>query len=147
MQKINIPNIIEPCYTTNLQVRIYDINYGNHLSNDSLISLIHEARVRFLKSHGFTELDIGGVGVILTNLLVRYKAEAFYGDSIDIKIAVGDISKTSLDLHYELKLENSNREIARVVTTITFFDYNKSKVASIPQVFLDVINEFEKVIW
>jgi acyl-CoA thioester hydrolase len=145
--KIKIPDIIEPCYSTNLQVRIYDINYGNHLSNDSLISLVHEARVRFMKNYGFTELNIGGVGILLTNLIVNYKAEAFYGDSLDIHIGIGDVSKSSVDIHYELKLANSVKEIARVVTTITFFDYSKSKVVLIPEVFMSIINNYKKVVW
>jgi acyl-CoA thioesterase FadM len=40
-------------YTTEMPVRISDINYGGHLSNDSIVSLIHEARVRFLAQYNY----------------------------------------------------------------------------------------------
>jgi acyl-CoA thioester hydrolase len=142
MNRIKIPTINKPIFSTNLQVRIYDLNYGNHLGNDSLISLIHEARAQFFKRYGFTELDIGGIGILITNLIVNYKAEAFYGDNIQIEIGISEISKTCVDLIYNLKLQNPCDEIARTMTTITFFDYKKSKIARIPNVFLEVIRDF-----
>lgn len=129
-------------FSTNLEVRIYDINYGNHLGNDSLVSLIHEARVRFFKSYGFTELDVDGVGILITNLTVNYRAEAFYGDNIRIDIELNNISKTSINLSYTLTSQNNEKEIANATTTITFFDYKKSKVTRIPQIFLDTIQNF-----
>lgn len=128
-------------FSTNLQVRIYDINYGNHLGHDSLISLIHEARVRFFKLHGFTELSVeGDVGIVLTKLTVNYKAESFYADNIQIDILVGEVSKVGLDFYYVAKLKETGKEIANGVTTAVFFDYKQAKLARMPQVFLDTIN-------
>jgi acyl-CoA thioester hydrolase len=140
MTKIKLPSITNPIFTTNLSVRIYDLNYGNHLGNDSLLSLIHEARVRFFKQMHFTELDIDGVGILITNLVVHYKAEAFYGGEIQINIGLGEISKTGVDLHYELQLKNKEKNLARALTTCTFFDYKNSKVTRVPPVFLQALN-------
>ena len=48
-------------YRTNLQVRVDDINYGGHLGNDSVLTLCHEARIRF-----FREAEsAGGRGLLL----------------------------------------------------------------------------------
>ena len=44
----------------NIPVRITDINYGDHVGNDSLVGIIHEARMQFLQRYNFTELDIEG---------------------------------------------------------------------------------------
>ena len=52
IEKFKIPSIQKIAFTTTLDVRISDINYGNHLGHDSLISLLHEARMRFLKQTG-----------------------------------------------------------------------------------------------
>ena len=35
-------------FSTELPVRISDINYGGHLGNDAVLALAQEARVRFL---------------------------------------------------------------------------------------------------
>jgi acyl-CoA thioester hydrolase len=52
--KIDIPeNILA---IVNIPVRISDINYGNHVGNDAIVSIIHEARVQWLTQHNFTEI-------------------------------------------------------------------------------------------
>lgn len=143
MNKIKLSAITKPIFTTVLSVRIYDLNYGNHLGNDSLLSLVHEARVRFLKQMNFTEFDIDGMGILITSLMANYRAEAFYGDEIRIDLEVGEISKTGFDLCYELKLKDTEKEVARVSTTCTFFDYKISKVVKVPQVFIDGISHLK----
>lgn len=143
MNKMKLSPITKPIFTTSLSVRIYDLNYGNHLGNDSLLSLVHEARVRFLKRINFTELNIDGIGILITNLVVNYKAEAFYGDEIQVNIEMGDVSRTGFNLHYELKLKDTEKEIAKVLTTCTCFDYKNSKIARIPQGFLDATNNLK----
>ncbi len=52
-----VPAITQCLFSATLEVRISDINYGNHLGHDSLVSLLHEARVRFLRHLGYTELN------------------------------------------------------------------------------------------
>ena len=37
-----------------IPVRIGDINYGNHLGNDAFVSIIHEARVQWLRQNNYT---------------------------------------------------------------------------------------------
>lgn len=126
-------------FNTILEVRIYDINYGNHLGHDSLVSLFHEARVRFLKNFGYTELNINGFGILVTNLVVNYLDETFYADKIIIDIGIDNISKTSFELIYQATNHASNKIIARALTTITFYDYEKAKIAKIPQEFLKLM--------
>jgi 4-hydroxybenzoyl-CoA thioesterase len=43
-----------------MDVRIGDINYGGHMANDAILRLAHEARLRWLKSMGYSELDVEG---------------------------------------------------------------------------------------
>lgn len=126
-------------FKTDMEVRINDINYGNHLGHDSLISFFHEARVRFLKKHEYTELDIDGLGILVTNLAVNYINEAFYSNVITIKIAINEIKRSSIDLIYQAIITETSKEIARAMTTITFYDYKKAKVSRIPPTFLSSI--------
>ncbi len=55
-------------YTTPLTVRVTDINGANHLGNDSMISMISEARARFLYEFGVRETERDGTGIIVTDL-------------------------------------------------------------------------------
>ncbi len=116
-------------------VRITDINYGNHLGNDSFISIVHEARVQWLQQHGYTELNIEGTGLILADLAVEFKNEGFYGDVIDIKISTGEISKISFELYYTLSVKRNNENIVLAVakTDMVCYNYSLKKVVAMPQ--------------
>lgn len=117
-----------------IPVRITDLNYGNHVGNDAFISVLHEARVQWLKQYGFTELNVDGVGLIMSDLAVEFKSESFYGDVIQIKIAAGEISRVSFELYYQLSAERNNAIIllANAKTGMVCYDYMIKKVAVMP---------------
>jgi len=130
--KIELPEKF--AFKTLLKIRISDINYGGHLGNDSVGSLIHEARFQFFKSLGYKdELSLEGVGAIQADMVIVYKNEAFHGDQVELKVAVTEISKVSFDLTYLIAEANSEKEIARGKTTIVTFDYVQKKKVSVPQ--------------
>ncbi len=122
-------------FSTRLNVRISDINYGNHLGNDSVLSFLHEARVRFFQHYGYTELDVEGFGIIMTDTAIVYKAESFYGDEIQIDVTVGDLNKYGCDIFYLLSNQKTAVEVAHAKTGVVFFDYNERKVVPMPEVF------------
>jgi acyl-CoA thioesterase FadM len=122
-------------FSTDIPVRISDINYNNHLGHDSIIALIHEARVRFLNAHGFTELDIDGFGLVMTDLVVLYKAEAFYGEILTIEVAIQDFTKYGFDLVYRITNKETNTEVARAKTGVLIYDYEKREVVGVPERF------------
>jgi len=127
-----------------IPVRITDINYGDHVGNDALVSIIHEARIQFLLSGGFTELNIEGtVGLIMSDLIVEFKNESFYKDVIDVKIAIDNISNVSFELIYKLYCLRDGIEltIANAKTTMICFDYERKKIANIPSKLLSLIHQ------
>ena len=131
--KIDLPeNFI---FETEIKVRISDINYGGHLGNDAVLSLAHEARIRFLESMGYTELNIEGASIIMTDAEIVYRNESFYGDLINIALAIQDISNTGFDFLYRLVRVSDNKEIARAKTGIVFFNYETKKIIPIPENF------------
>lgn len=91
--KIEIPQQLIGSVT--IPVRITDLNYGNHVGNDSFVSIIHEARVQWLKQHGLSELNIDDAGLIMSDLAIEFKSESIYGDVIEVKIFAGEISRVS----------------------------------------------------
>ncbi len=137
--KIELPK--EFIFKTEIPIRINDINYGGHLGNDAVLSIAHEARLRFLKQHNFTELNVGGAGIIMVDAAVQYKAEAFYGDIMIVEIAVADITGVGCDFVYRCTNKNTGTVIAIVKTGIVFYDYDKKKVVSVPEKFGTILND------
>jgi acyl-CoA thioester hydrolase len=130
--RINIDLPQKFIFTCTIPVRIGDINYGGHLGNDAVLSIMHEARVQFLHSYGYKELEIAGVALIMSDSAISYKAEAFYGEILTVEIALADFNKYGFDILYKLSGKVNNKEIARAKTGMICFDYQNKKIVSIP---------------
>lgn len=137
--KIEIPKKF--IYKTEIPIRITDINYGGHLGNDSLLSIIHEARVRFLNHLGYSESNVEGSGIIMIDSAIQYKSEGFYGDELLVEVAVNDFSGIGCDFIYRVTNKNTSKEIALAKTGIVFFNYEKRKTAPVPELFKKKIEE------
>jgi len=122
-------------FSTELTVYLSHINYGNHLDNALLLTLVSETRLRFLKSLGYTELDVEGVGIIVADAAVQYKSEAFHGEVLVAAMTPVDFNKYGCDLVWRLSEKDSGREVARGKTGIVFFDYTSRKMAPVPAAF------------
>lgn len=126
-------------YTTEMPVRVSDLNYGNHVGHDSILTIMQEVRVEFYRKLGFkNELSFeGSVGQVIADAAVVYKSESFMGDVLTCQIAASDFTKYGFDLLYLLTNKVTGKEVARGKTGIVCFDYNERKIASIPQVLLN----------
>jgi acyl-CoA thioester hydrolase len=133
--KIEIPEKIHD--RLSISVRITDVNYGNHMGNDALVGIIHEARVQWLDKMGYNEMNIEGASIIMSDLAVCYLSESFYGDQLDISIAIGELSTAGFELYYliETNREEKKITIAKAKTGIVFYNYKAKKIAAIPDKF------------
>jgi len=122
-------------FSTLIDVRITDINYGGHLGNDSVLGIIHEARVRLLASKNFTEDNIDGVGIIMMDAVINFSSEGFYGDKLRIDVAVDEITNAGCDIYYRFVNIAKNKVIVKAKTNIAFYDYELKKIAKTPDLF------------
>ncbi|MCK5338252.1 MAG: thioesterase family protein [Bacteroidales bacterium] len=125
-------------YSGTYRVRIGDINYGGHMGNDKALLLFHDARLYFLGQHGFAENDIGGPGLIMGEAHVYFKKEVFRGDELKVNIHIEDLYSFSFVMHYTVMRDEE--EVMHGSTKLIAFNYDKRKVAKIPDAFLMSIN-------
>jgi acyl-CoA thioester hydrolase len=138
MPRIHIELPEKILFETEIAVRATDINYGGHVGNDTILTLMQEARVLFYRTIGFgSELNLeGDVGQIVTDAAIVYKSESFLGDVLIVKVAVAEFNKYGFDMVYQLVNKETGKEVARGKTGIVCFDYAKRKVTSVPEKFL-----------
>jgi acyl-CoA thioesterase FadM len=130
MSRIKLQMPIQFSFKTVIAVRISDINYGNHVGNDAVLSLIHEARVQYLTENGFQELNCDGVGLIMSDAAIEFKKEIFYGDEIAAYVTATNFSSVGFDLFY--KLETNEKAAVLAKTGMVCYDYENKKIASVP---------------
>lgn len=133
--QLELPDVY--VYSTVLDVRVSDINYGNHVGNDRMVSLLHEARLRYLREYDFGEFNIAGLGLLVTDLVVQFQAESFVGDVLKIEVGLMDFNKYGCDFIYRVTNHEQDKVVALAKTGIVFFDYDERKIARIPRLFFD----------
>lgn len=132
--KIDLPEQFP--FSTELDVRVGDLNYGNHLGNDAVLTLIHEARRRFLNSLDIEEIGVDGIGFVIADAAVVYRAQAFYGDRLRIEVAAGDFSSRGCDFYYRVSHVTDARVVAKARTGMVCFDFRAQKTMVFPPVML-----------
>jgi len=135
MEQTKIKMIEDFIFETELAVRLTDINYGNHVGDDAFVSLIHEARVMFLKNFGFSKPDIAGKALVISDLSVSYKSQSFYGDNLKFEIGAGNFNKYGCDLFYRVTNTKTGNLVILAKTGIVFFDFTKNKITTPPEPF------------
>ncbi len=131
--KIDLPEKFS--FRTLIPVRIQDVNYGGHVGNDAVLSILHEARMQYLKRLGCSELEAEGVSMIMADVAIVYKGEGFHGDIFETELAAGDFTTRGFDLFYKVSATREDgvrRSIAEAKTDMLCFDYRSGKVVSLP---------------
>lgn len=131
--KIDLPETF--LFATTLRIRVTDLNYGGHVGNDSFLSLIQEARQQFLLSHGYRELSIAGVGLIMADVAIEFKKELNYGDEVKISVAASGFDKLGFDLLYKMEVILDQQLVlaGKAKTGMMCYDYTLKKKTAVPE--------------
>ncbi len=138
--KLKLPESFQ--FSTSYTVTVSDLNYGNHVGNDTILAIAHEARLQYIQYLGFkNEVSIeDSIGIVVADAAVIYKSEAFYNDKLAMRIAVDDFNRYGFDLYYEITNAQNGNEVARVKTGIVCLDYESRKLALMPEVLKKVLS-------
>lgn len=124
-------------FTTEIEVTVGDINYGGHVGNDRFLLYFHEARVRLLREMGLSEMDIGeGVSLIMTEALVKYKAQVLMGETLEIEVRIVEMRRVRFVMEYKITKPESGVLAAEGRTVMGGFDYKAGKISALPDAFI-----------
>ena len=128
-------------FSTTLQIRITDINYGGHVGNDTFLALVHEARQQYLTHYGYSELIIENVSLIMADSAIEYRQELSYGDKVKISVQATGFDRLGFDIFYLIELIKDDKLIiaGKVKTGMISFDYNVKKKVPLPQKAIDTL--------
>lgn len=126
-------------FETAIPIRITDVNYGGHVGNDTVLTLLHEARMQFLNHYHFSEMSFGGASLIMSDVTIEFKKEMFYADAIKVFVTFSNFSKIGFDVFYKI-VRNKEEIIAVAKTGMVCYDYELKKIVRVPQPVLDVLN-------
>ncbi len=139
MSRVQIEMPKEFVFTTTLMIRIDDINYGGHLSNDKVLALAHESRLRLLQNLGYSELDLAGVSLIMADAAVVFRSEGFQGNHIQVEMAIENFSKMGFEVYYKMTNISTKKVLAQIKTGIVCYNYKEKKIKEVPKEFIEKV--------
>ena len=136
-------NLIKENFTE-LQVKITDINYGNHMGNDKALLFFQDARIQFLRLFGYDEHSIGSnSGIIIGEAHVYFKKEVFLYDVLSATVSIEDIKQKSFVMKYSFQRKNDAVCVFEGSTLIYAFDYLTRRACLLPEAFKKTISDNE----
>ena len=135
MARIDITLPEKFCFSTEIPLNEGHINYRGHLDNVLLLSVVSEARQRFFESIGQSDLESGGIGIVIADAAVQYLSEAVLGKTMLVQMTAGDFTGKGCDLPWRMTEKDSGREVARGKMGLVFFDYATRKAVPVPESF------------
>jgi len=126
-------------FQTSLVVQPRDVNYGGHLGYDALITLIGAARALVFRSMDLSELDLGDgrTGILMTDLVGNYKAQAFMFDELLVETHVGDFTRTTFRAFHRVTKDKTL--VALVEAGFASFDYALNRIVPVPASFVKAV--------
>jgi acyl-CoA thioester hydrolase len=122
-------------FNTEIPIRITDLNYGGHVGNDSILSILHESREQFLRSHDYKEMDLAGVGLIMSDVTIEFRNELFYGDILRASVTASEFYRVGFDLYYKLEKKTGDNwvTVSTARTGMVCYDYKLKKLVAVPK--------------
>jgi acyl-CoA thioester hydrolase len=116
-----------------------DINVGGHLGYDALVSLVASGQSRMLQSLGLSERDLGDgkTGILMADLVVNYRAEAFMFDELRIDTDAGQFTRKGFRIFH--RATKGKTVIALMETGYVAFDTKVGALGLIPATFINAL--------
>jgi len=117
-----------------LEVRFRDCDPLGHVNNAVYLTYLEQARFnhwRSLWGFGTPQLPPGMPGIILARVECDYKRPATYGETLEIRLTVGEIGRSSFRYEYEI-VDGEGRTVLAAKTVQVMYDYTAGKPVPIP---------------
>ena len=119
-------------YSHRLEVRFRDCDPLGHANNAVYLTYLEQARLLCWRElWGFGSADSTVPGVIMARAEIDYRIPANYGQTLEIRIALAAIGRTSFTYDYEI-VDERNRMVASARTVQVMYDYATAKPVPIP---------------
>ena len=126
------------------RVGVADINYGGHVANSAVLSFFQDARIAYLAALGpYSEIDLGGCGIIMPEAHVFFRKEMFLGDQLSVGVKSKNLKRSSWTMEY--RIERTGELTAEGETALICFNYETRKPCRIPAAFRAALMTFEEL--
>jgi len=115
-----------------------DLDVLGHVNNAVYATYFEWGRIEYLHAIGAE-----GLGLILAELTVSYKSQAFMREQLVIGTRVSEIKNSSFIVEGRIEEKTTGRLVATSRAVIVHFDYAENRATPLPQEWRERIAAFE----
>ena len=146
MPRVKVSNPEQFIFSMERNVGISDLNYAKHLDSVAMVNVLHEARLQFLASLGFTEANIFGLGLVITDIAIDFRSESFAGDRLIIDVGVDDFNRYGFDICMQVTNSALDTIVCQAKFGVVFFDFDKHQIAEVPSAFMSHLGRLQNLV-
>jgi acyl-CoA thioester hydrolase len=120
---------VNTLFVHRLEVRFRDCDAMGHVNNAVYLTYLEETRFHHWRA---TDLGPRVPGIILARVEIDYRRPAKFGETIEIRLGVAAVGRTSFTYEYEIVGADAQL-IASAKTVLVSFDYEAGRPVPIPQ--------------
>jgi acyl-CoA thioester hydrolase len=120
-----------PIFNHRIEVRFSDCDPMGHANNAKYLTYLEQARLAHWRAAwGFGTRE-DAPGVILARVEIDFRRPARYGETLDVRIGVAGIGRTSFTYDYEI-VDEGGGLVATAKSVMVMFDYTTNTPVPIP---------------
>jgi acyl-CoA thioester hydrolase len=137
------PPPADAAYRHRLSVRFRDCDAMGHVNHAVYFTYLEQCRLTFWRE--LTGKGAPNTRVIVARAECDYRAPAYFGDELEVRLRVGDIGRSSFALAYEIVHAESSRLVATGKTVMVSYDYAAGKSIPLPDAARALLDQLRGV--
>ena len=131
----------DAAYRHRLSVRFRDCDAMGHVNHAVYFTYLEQCRLTFWRE--LTGKAAPGTRVIVARAECDYKAPAFFGDELEVRLWVGEIGRSSFSLEYEVVHVDTRHLVVTGKTVMVSYDYAAGKSTPLPDTARSLLEQLK----
>ncbi|MDD7805606.1 MAG: acyl-CoA thioesterase [Endozoicomonas sp. (ex Botrylloides leachii)] len=130
-------------FSTEMNVQVIHLNYGNHLAHDATVRMLEESRMRWIKTFNSNASEVsleGNIGWVVKSFCINYESEATHGQTLRFDLYPKNLKRTSLEIIHVVTNLSIQKRLCKCDMKLVFSNRINLKVARAPTKFFDFIS-------
>ena len=113
-------------FSHRIEVRFRDCDPMGHVNHAVYLTYLEQCRFAYWRH--LTGAQAGPAArIIIARAECDYRAPAFFGEQLEVRVSVGDIGRSSFTLTYEIVNVATGRRLADAKTVLVAYDYAEGR--------------------
>jgi acyl-CoA thioester hydrolase len=112
-----------------------------HVNNAVYLTYLEQARLHLWRERWQVDPRQSGEGIILARAEVDFRSPAVYGETLEVRLDVAGIGRSSFTYEYEVVEAGARRLVLTARTVLVWYDYAAGRSVPIPDAIRALLEE------